>query len=365
MVDRMKQLFGTPHLWLIRLIGVIVPRRLRADWRQEWEAELRYRELLLADWDKLNRKARFGLLRRSLGAFWDALLLQPQRLEDEIVQDIRYGVRMLQKNPGFTIVALVTLALGIGANTATFSIVNGIIFRPLPYHEPGRLFMLWTDDSRHDVHEAGTSFVNFTDWRSQSDAFVEMAIFRNEPVVITNSDETERVSGGFASASLFSLLGVKPIIGRCFSPEEEERGERVVVLSYAYWHRRFGGDPKVIDKTLEMVNVKGLRNATRIIAVMPPEFYFPNKETPFWAPATSYWRWQRESTDRYVDTWRVVARLKSQSTLRQAETEMNAIGQRLAQSFPTTDPYFPGFAVNVVPLLDQFTGKNLQKALKS
>jgi putative ABC transport system permease protein len=363
MVDRMKQLFGTPHLWLIRLIGVIVPRRLRPDWRQEWEAELRYRELLLADWDKLNRKARFGLLRRSLGAFWDALLLQPQRLEDEIVQDIRYGVRMLQKNPGFTIVALVTLALGIGANTAIFSIVNGIMFRPLPYHEPGRLFMLWTDDSRHDVHEAGTSFVNFTDWRSQSDAFVEMAIFRNEPVVITNSDETERVSGGFASASLFSLLGVKPIIGRCFSPEEEERGERVVVLSYAYWHRRFAGDPKVIDKTLEMVNVKGLRNAARIIAVMPPEFYFPNKETPFWVPATSYWRWQRESTDRYVDTWRVVARLKSQSTLRQAETEMNAIGQRLAQSFPTTDPYFPGFAVNVVPLLDQFTGKNLQKAL--
>src|SRR5215470_12632273 len=126
-------------LWLIRLIGVIVPRRLRADWRQEWEAELRYRERMLAEWDRLDWRNKLELLRRSASAFWDALVLQPERLEDEMFQDLHYGFRMLLNNKMFTLVAALSLALGIGANTAIFSLINTLMLRMLPVKGPQEL----------------------------------------------------------------------------------------------------------------------------------------------------------------------------------------------------------------------------------
>src|SRR5262245_6695150 len=129
-------------LWLIAFIGVIVPRRLRATWRQEWEAALRHREAMLAEWDRLDWRARLDLARRSASAFWDAVWLQPKRLEDEMFQDLRYGVRMLLKHRGFTAVAALSLALGIGANTAIFSVVDALLLRTLPVRNPERLVAL-------------------------------------------------------------------------------------------------------------------------------------------------------------------------------------------------------------------------------
>src|SRR5262245_45369649 len=319
-----------PHLWLIKFIGIIVPRRLRSDWRQEWEAELRYRETLLTEWDKLDWRNKLNLLWHSLGALMDALWLQPKRLEDEMVQDLRYGVRMLLKTPGFTSVAIFTLALGIGANTAIFSLVNAVLLRPLPYHDPDRLAMLWTDDPKRNIHEEGTSYPNFLDWRNQNKLFTDMAICsRGNPVILTGGDEPERVMGDLVSANLFPLLGVKPVLGRTISADDEQRRTRVVVLSHGLWQRRFGAAPEAIGKTVEIDG-----RTSQVIGVMPADFYFPTKDTQLWEPVTAARYWERSYGERFNDPWRVVGRLKPHATFDQAQAEMTAIGQRLMHTYP-------------------------------
>src|SRR5262245_58665996 len=181
-----------------------------------------------------------------------------------LYQDLRYGERMLMKNPGFTLIGVITLALGIGANTAIFSVVNAVLLRPLPYKEPDRLAMLWTDDVKRDLHEELTSDRIFQNWRSQSETFAGMAIFGERAKVLTD-ESPERVKMAYVSANLFSLLGVTPEMGRTFLPEENERRERVILLSHALWQGRFGGDPNVIGKTLRF----DAMDSGQIIGVMP------------------------------------------------------------------------------------------------
>ncbi len=285
-------------------------------------------------------------------------------------QDLRYGVRMLRKNPGFAFVAALTLSLGIGANTAIFSVVNAVLLRPLPYQDPDRVVMLWTADPKRDIHEAGTSYPTFRDWGTQSQLFADMAIWASGSFTLTGAAEPERVVGQLVSANLFPLLGAQPAIGRAFSPDEEQRREPVVVLSHGLWQRRFGGDPNILGKTVELDSQSwdgGQR--LQVIGVMPAGFYFPTKDSQLWQPATllglsgKSTLYERRWENRFTDAWHVVGRLKPNATLREAQTEMTDIGQRLAREYPTNDPNFAGFGVKLVPMLEQITGRNLQRAL--
>src|SRR5262249_52885842 len=150
-----------PHLWLITFIGVIVPRRLRSDWRREWEAELRYRETLLAEWERLDLRAQRALLWDSPGAVSGPPWVQPGRNEDEIFQDLGYGFGMLRRRPGFTLAAVIALALGIGANTAIFSVVNAVLLRPLPFADPDRLVVVWQSNQQGEYSQLSLTFPNY------------------------------------------------------------------------------------------------------------------------------------------------------------------------------------------------------------
>src|SRR5262249_26850595 len=212
-----------PHLWLIALLGVIVPRWLRADWRQEWEAELRHRESLLAEWDRLDLRNKLDMLWRSTSAFWDALSLQPGRLEDEMFQDLRFGWRMLCRSPVMSLVAVLSLAAGIGANTAIFSVVNALLIRPLPYRAPEQLVKVYQvqPDPTKGMMTSIWSYPRFEILRDQQESFTSVAGFSQSPYNLTGTDAPEQVQVEMVSASYFPLLGVEAVAGRTFTSDED------------------------------------------------------------------------------------------------------------------------------------------------
>jgi predicted permease len=343
------------HLWLIHLIGVIVPSRLRLDWRQEWEAELRYREALLAEWDKLNAKNKLDLLRRSLGAFWDALLLQPGRLEDDMFQDLRLGVRMLIKHSSFTAMTLFTLALGIGANITIFSVVNAVLLRPLPYTDAERLVFIWSEVPKQNIKERTSGYANISEWRDENTSFEDVAFFDPASVTLSGAAEPEQVQSVRASANFFSLLGVAPALGRTFTADEEQQQARVVVLSHGLWQRQFGGSLDILGQTLE---IDGARS--QVIGVMPEHFQFPEKNTQVWEPSTRFPNSDAQRTQRAGGPWRVIGRLKAQVSLQQAQLDMQAIAQRQEQAYPDSNQ---GLGINLVPFNIQLTGSKARLAL--
>jgi putative ABC transport system permease protein len=323
-------------LWLIALIGVIVPQRLRTDWRQEWEAELRHREAMLADWDRLNWTNKFDLLRRSTSAFWDALWLQPKRWEDEMIQDLRFAVRMLLKRKGFTFVAVLALALGIGANTAIFSVVNALLLRPLPYRQPDQLVKLFQaqPDAAKGALSSVWAYPRFEILRDQNQSFSDVAGFTENPYNLSGADEPERLRVEMVSASYFPMLGINAAVGRTFAAEEDRTpGANLgALLSFGLWQRRFGGDPQVIGKTIELD-----RHVFTVVGVLPPGFRGQNGTADAWvtmmaAPTLRYRRILTNPNGYWVQA---IARLKDGVSIAQAQAELPRISQQIEQQFPS------------------------------
>jgi putative ABC transport system permease protein len=266
-------------------------------------------------------------------------------------QDLRYGARMLLKQPGFTLIAVLTLALGIGANTAIFSVVSAILLRPLPYEQPEQLVKLYAANVRRGVGDLPFSFPDYADWRTHNQSFAEMAAYFEGPFNLAGGDQPERLKGATISASLFPLLGVKPMLGRNFLDEEDRPDvSRVVIISHSLWQRRFGSDPNLIGKT---VMIDG-RNAP-VVGIMPPGFGFPER-TEVWVPLAE----SATTANRGGRGLEGIARLKSSVTLGQARAEMIGIAARLAEQYPNSNN---GWGVTVVSFYDDLVGETRTQLL--
>src|SRR5204863_1186970 len=222
---------------------------------------------------------------------------------ETLIQDVRYAIRMLLKKPGFTAVVVITLALGIGANTAIFSVVNGVLIQPLPFKEPDRLVAVREINPKFSNDPVGASFPNFTDWKEQNQVFEQMAGFRVQYFTLTGADEPLRVTAQCVSSAFFPMLGAEAVLGRIFLPEEEKTGQRkLVVLSHGFWQRRFGGDPSVLDRTLTLDGSPFI-----VVGVMPAGFRFL-RDADLWTPLDVPSALQQLRGARFLQ---VVARLKS------------------------------------------------------
>jgi len=269
-----------------------------------------------------------------------------------LLQDLRYGIRMLIKNPGFALVAVIALGLGIGANAAIFSVVNTVLLRPVPYEDPDRLMVL-TENQRPKFPEFSIAPGNFIDWQKQNTVFERLVAINSAAFILVGEGaEPERLRGARVSAGLFEMLGVNPVHGRTFLEEEDQPGrENVVILSSGLWKRRFAADSNVIGQPITLSGV-----SYTIIGVMPPSFGFPDPTTDVWTPIAFTARDAQVHGGHFLSAF---GRLKQGTTVDQARTEMSAIAGRLAEQYPDTNA---GWGVDVFPM-QEYEVRDIRPAL--
>jgi predicted permease len=267
---------------------------------------------------------------------------------ETIIKDIRYGIRGLLKRPGFTVIALITLALGIGANTAIFSVVNAVLLRPLPFQDPEQLVIVWEDATFAGFPRNTPAPANYVDWKNQNQSFSDMAASHETSFNLTGDGEPERVSAYSVTANFFPLLGVQPLLGRSFLTEEDRPGaNKVAVLSYSLWQSRYGADRNILNRDILLNGEKH-----SVVGVMPASFQFFEKDTRLWVPIALD---QEDWANRGGHFLTVVARLKPGVSVSQAQADMNGIMRRIAVDHPGATMEGKLGAV-VLPVRDQFVG---------
>jgi putative ABC transport system permease protein len=305
-------------------------------------------------------EARYAALRELGGAEQikeECRDMRHVNLMENVLQDVRYGIRQLRRNPGFTAIAVITLALGIGANTAIFSVVNGVLLRPLPYPDARRLVTVWEANPKQGYLQQAASPADFMDWKTQNQVFTGIAAFVNWGANLSGGERPERVNATLVSASLFGVLGVKPLLGRTFVPEDQQVVPgQVAILSYSLWRRRFGADRGLVGRT---VNISG--RAITVVGVMPPGFRFPgelqadggylNRPAALWFPLS---RPPGEWKIRDFHYLQVIARLKPGVNLTQATAQMTSLQRRIMEQHVGVDL---GSATTLIPLHLAAVGK--------
>jgi len=254
---------------------------------------------------------------------------------ENLWKDLRFALRNLRKRPGFTLIVALTLTLGIGANTAIFSVAHAVLLAPLPYHEPDRLVALWAKNDKKNLTQQPVSYPNFKDWKERNQVFEQLAGARGESFSLTDRSEPERVSGLRVSVNILSLLGAKPAMGRDFLPEEEQPGhEAVALVGHTLWQQRYAGDPRLVGQTLTLDG-----KAYTVVGVLPPGLKHPGltlaalppSGADIWIPLIP----AANEQNRSFANMRVVGRLKPQVTLAQAQAEMNVlVAECAARQFP-------------------------------
>ena len=339
---------------ILRVLSHITPAERRDDWLREWQSEMHYALVGLhgpqggESPSGQSRFTRLTMLFRCLGALEDALWLRLRKREPRMIgQHIKYAFRSLRKQPGFSAVVILTLALGIGANAAMYTVIDAALFRPLPFEDPDRVMHFWQTRLEDETRLSNTSYPNYLDWRAQSETFAQLAGYGGRSLTYTGDGAPERFEGVRVTASFFPVLGVRPVLGRgIVEADMGPDAPRLVVMAHGLWQRRFGGDSDIIGRVLTLNNM-----GYTVIGVLPPAFEFARRRNAeLWIPLVLS---QPEATTRGFRWFHVIGRLTPSATVQQARDEMNLIAQRLIDAYPGENR---GRGIAVVPMPEQALG---------